>query len=242
MTNRITDTSQRNTARIAGFLYLLIVLCALFSMMYVPSKLIVWRDAATTAKNIMASELLFRFGIVGDSVVFVSEIALTVLLYILLKPVNKTLALVSAFSRLAMAVIQGINLLNLFFVLFLLSGAAYLTVFNADQLHALVMLFLNAHENGVYVWGVFFGFHLMVLGYLVFKSGFFPRMPGVLMMIGSLGYLMESYSNFLSVNNEAISTITSFFLATSVIGEFSFMFWLLLKGVKVQQTATRKAN
>ena len=242
MTNRITDTSQRNTARIAGFLYLLIVLCALFSMMYVPSKLIVWRDAATTAKNIMASELLFRFGIVGDSVVFVSEIALTVLLYILLKPVNKTLALVSAFSRLAMAVIQGINLLNLFFVLFLLSGAAYLTVFNADQLHALVMLFLNAHENGVYVWGVFFGFHLMVLGYLVFKSGFFPRMPGVLMMIGSLGYLMESYSNFLSVNNEAISTITSFFLATSVIGEFSFMFWLLLKGVKFQQAATRKAN
>ena len=153
--------------------------------------------------------------------------------------VSKTLSLAAAFSRLAMTIIQGVNLLNHCFVLLLLSGAGYLTVFAPDQLHALVLLFLNAHKYGVYIWEVFFGLHLIVLGYLVFKSGYFPRILGILLILGSLGYLMESFSNFLLPNNQAISTIYSVFLGISAIGELSFAFWLLFKGVSAEQWGKR---
>ena len=156
--------SIKRIARIAGFLILVITVFAPFSMMYVPSTLVVPGDAATTANNILASEGLFRAGIASDSIVFLIEIVVTVLLYVLLKPVSKTLSLVAAFARLAMTVVQGINLLNHFFVLLLLSGAGYLTVFASDQLHALVLLFLNAHEYVALIWGLFFGLHLLVLG------------------------------------------------------------------------------
>ena len=138
------------------------------------SSLIVPGDATATASNIMASESLFRFGAVGDSVVFLVEIVLVVMLYVLFKPVSKTLSLVATFSRLAMTAMQGMNLLNKFAALLLLSGTDYLTVFEPDQLHAFVLLFLNAYEYGALIWGIFFGLHLLVLGYLLFKSGYFP--------------------------------------------------------------------
>lgn len=234
--------SIKKTARIAGFLYLIIAVFGIFSMMYIPSKLIVSGDAAATVNKILASESLFRIGFVSDSIVFLSEIVLTVLLYILLKPVSKTLALVAAFARLAMTVILGINLLNNSFVLLLLSGADYLTAFEPAQLHALVLLFLNAHKYGENIWGQFFGLHLIVLGLLVYKSGYFPRIPGALMMIGSFGYFMESFGNLLFPNNQAISIITAVLLGISVAGELSFAFWLLLKGVKDQQTAATESD
>lgn len=231
--------SIQKTARMAGLLYLLIAICAPVSMMYIPSKLIVSGDAAATVNNILASELLFHSGIVGDSVVFLSEIVLTVLLYVLLKPISKTLALVAAFARLAMAVIQGINLLNYSFVLLLLSGAHYLSVFKTDQLQALVLLFLDAHKSVEVIWGIFFGLHLLALGFLVFKSGYFPKIIGTLLVIGSFGYLMDGYRYFLFPSNQAISTITSVLLGISVAGELPFFLWLLLKGINVQPLNNR---
>ena len=240
-TNAISaETSPLIYARVAGFLYLILFVIGPFSLMYVPSYLIVPGDAATTANNIMASEWLFRIGIVGESVIFLSEIVLVVMLYVLLKPVSKTLSLVAAFSRLAMAAIQGINLLNNFAALLLLSGAAYLTVFEVDQLHALVLLFLNAHEYGVLIGQVFFGLHCFVLGYLLFKSGYFPRILGVLLVFASLGYLTWSFGYFLLPNYEGIIPIISWvFLVPGVIGELSLTFWLLFKGVDVVQWEKR---
>jgi hypothetical protein len=192
-------------------------------------------DAATTANNIMASEGLFRAGIVSDSVVFLIEIVITVLLYVLLKPVSKTLSLVAAFSRLAMTIIQGINLLNYFIPLLLLSGADYLTVFKPDQLHALVLLFLNAHEYVVLIWGLFFSLHLFVLGYLVYKSGYIPRILGVLLVFASLSYLIQSFGNFLLPEYEEIFATIGFL---SII-ELAFALWLLIKGVNVEQWEKR---
>src|SRR5437016_3944773 len=148
--------SINSTAKIEGVLHLIMAVFAGFSMMYVRSTLVVPGDAAKTANNIMASEGLFRFSIASDALVFLIEIVLVVLLYRLLKPVSRTLSLVAAFSRLAMTVIQGINLLNHIFVLLLLSGASYLTVFAPDQLQALVLLFLDAHGYVVFIWGLFF--------------------------------------------------------------------------------------
>jgi hypothetical protein len=227
--------SIKMAARIAGVLILMIAVFAPFSMLYVPSTLIVPGDAAATANNIMASEGLFRLGIASDSVVFLIEIVVTMLLYVLLKPVSKTLSLVAAFSRLAMTIIQGINLLNHFFVLLLLSGATYLTVFAPDQLHALVLLFLNAHESVVLIWGLFFGLHLVVLGYLVYKSGYLPKIIGVLLILASLCYLTQNFGNILLPNYKEIFASVGYL---SIV-EIALPLWLLIKGVNIEQWEKR---
>jgi hypothetical protein len=228
--------SIKKTARLAGLLYLIIAIAAPFSFFYVRATIIVPGDATATASNIMASEWLFRLGIVSDSVVFLSEIVLVVLLYVLLKPVSKTFSLVAAFARLAMTVMQGINLLNYFFVLLLLSGAGYLTVFEPEQLHALALLFLNAYEYVALIWGTFFGLHTFVLGYLVYKSGYFPRILGVLLVFASIGYLTDSFGNFLLPQYEEIFASIVVVLA---VGELLFTLWLLIRGVNTEQWEKR---
>jgi hypothetical protein len=233
MITRTAETSPLVYARVAGFLILIILVASPFSLVYFPSTLIVPGDATATADNIRASEWLFPLGIVSQSVVFLTEIVLTVLLYVLLRAVSRTLSLVAAFARLAMAVIQGINLLPYFIALLLLSGAGYLTVFEPDQLDALALLFLNANEYGVYIWELFFGLHLLVLGYLIFRSGYFPRILGVLVVVGSLGYLIDGYGNILFPNHEEIFGVVVG--VTSIIGELPFFLWLLIKGVNVKR-------
>jgi len=230
--------SLKKTARIAGALILIMSPFALFGMIYVPSTLIVPGDAATTANNIMASEGLFRLGLVSASVTFLIEIVLVVMLYVLLKPVSKTLSLVAAFFRLAMTVIQGVNLLNHFTALLLLSGADYLTVFKPDQLHALVLLFLNVHEYVAHIWGLFFALHLFFLGYLVYKSGYIPKILGVLLVFSSLCYLIQSFGNFLLPKYEEIFALVGWI---SII-ELALPLWLVIKGVKDQHPATTEAG
>ena len=230
--------SIKNTARLAGFLILLIAVLAPFSILYLPSTLIVPGDAAATASNVMASEGLFRLGIVVDSVVVLLEIVVIAILYVLLRPVNRTLALVAAFARLAMTVVMAVNVFNSLGVLLLLGDAEYLTAFETDQLHALVLLFLNLHESGIYIWQVFFGLHWVAVGYLVFKSGYFPRIFGILLIVTCLGYLMDSFG-ILYPSSGALSAVSSVVLAVGVIGELSFTLWLLIKGVNVEQWEIR---
>jgi hypothetical protein len=233
----IKMNSIKKTARVAGLLYLIIAIASPFSFFYVRSSIIVPGDATATASNIMASEWLFRLGIVGDAVVFLSEIVLIAILYALLKPVSKTLSLAAAFARLAMTVMQGMNLLNYFFVLLLLSGAGYLTVFEPDQLHALVLLFLNAYEYVALIWGTFFGLHTLLLGYLVYKSGYFPRILGVLLVLASFGYLIDSFGNFLLPQYDEL--YASIVVVLAIAGELLFTLWLLIKGVNVEQWEKR---
>lgn len=238
MTKGTAETSPLVLARVAGLLYLVIVVCGGFSMMYVPSRIVVSGDATATASNIAASESLFRIAIASDTVIFLSEIALVAVLYVLLKPVSETLSLVAALSRLSMTLVQGINLLLNLTVLLLLSGVDYLKVLEADQQHGLALLLINAHGNGVVIWGACFGLHLLVLGYLLLKSGYVPRILGVLLAIHSVGYLTQSFGRILLPNHDAIvSTICLVFLAPGTIGELSFVFWLLLKGVKVPKSS-----
>ena len=219
----------QKTARITGLLILIMAFIAPFSMIYVPATLIVPGDASTTANHIMAAEGLFRLGMVGDAIVFLIEIALCALLYVLLKPVSTTLSLVAAFARLAMTVIQGINLLNHFLVLLLLGGASYLTVFAPDQQQALALLFLNAHETVVLIWGLAFALHLLVSGYLVYRSGYLPRLVGGLLIIAALCYFTQSFGNLLFPQSKAL--FTSIGLLSIV--EIALPLWLLIKGVNV---------
>ncbi|MCX6050316.1 MAG: DUF4386 domain-containing protein [Chloroflexi bacterium] len=227
--------SIQKTARITGILILIMAVIAPFGIIYLPATRIVPGDAVTTANHIRASEGLFRLGIVSDTIVFLIEIGLCALLYSLLKPVNKTLALVAAFARLAMTILQGINLLNHFFVLLLLSGAGYLAVFAPDQLPALGLLFLNAHEAVVLIWGVAFGLHLVVLGYLVYQSGYLPKMVGGLLMVAAFCYFVQSFGTVLFPHAKAL--FTSIGLLSIV--EIALPLWLLMKGVNIEQWKKR---
>lgn len=236
MTDHISDKSMRNYARLAGALYLIVIVCAGFSEGYVRSNLIVPEDAAATAHNISASEWLFRIGFVSDLIAFLSDAAVAILFYVLLKPVNKTVSLLAAsFRLLAHPAIASINLLNHFAALQLLSGADYLTAFETNQLHALVLLFLDAHNYGYLIGGAFFGIHLFLLGYLLAKSDYFPAIFGVLLLFASFGYLVESFGNFLF---PAYQEIFAWIVAIpAVIGELSLTLWLLVKGVKGQASS-----
>lgn len=239
-TPTIRTLSTRTMARLAGLLYLLIFVTAGFSEGFVRATLIVPGDATATAANIVASEGLFRLGFVSDLVAFSADAVVAVLLYVLLRPVSKTLALVAASLRLiAHPAIASINMLNQYMALELLSGAEYLTVFDPEQLHALVLLFLTAHSYGYLIGGIFFGLHLLVLGYLLYRSELFPAILGGLVVLAAFGYLTESFTFFLVPAYEPVaSTIV---LVTAVIGEMALALYLIVKGVKVEQPATPEA-
>ena len=221
--------SVQRTARFAGILYLIITVAAIFAHFYVPSNIIVSGDAAATANNITTSETLFRVGGVGSElVVLLSEVILSVVLYVLLKPVNKTLSMLAAVSRLVMTTIHGLNLLNYFFAILLLSGAGYLSAFNTEQLHGLVMLFLEAHSIGFTIGIAFLTLHVFILGYLILKSGYFPKVLGLLFIAAGVGYLVDSFALLLFSGYETTPTIIAIVIAFS---EIAFPLWLLIKGV-----------
>ena len=238
MAARESVGSIRQTARVTGALILVLVVLGPFSLLYVPSTVVVPGDAAATASNIAASEGLFRLGLVSDSAVFLIEIAIVALLYVLLRPVSRTLSLIAAFARLAMAVVQGVNLFNHLFPLALLSGADYLSVFQPNQLNALVMLFLDVHKSGTLVWGLFFGLHLVVLGYLVYRSGYIPGILGALLVVAGVCYLVQSFGNLLAPTYGEILTFIGFL---SIV-EVAFPIWLVIKGVNAERWQERASE
>lgn len=233
---RATKTSPLIYARSAGILYLVITIAAIVAHFYVPDTLIVADDAAATASNIMDSESLFRFGgIGGELVILLSEIVLSIILYMLLKPVSTTLSLVAAVSRLIMTAVHGINLLNYFFVLLLLNDSTYTASFDTEQQQALVSLFLDAHHYGFAIGIAFLTLHVFALGYLIYKSGYIPRILGILFLIAGLGYLIDSAGILLLADYES----PGFIALPIAIAEIAFPLWLLVKGVNIEQWTKR---
>ena len=229
--------SIQRTARLAGALYLIITAAAIVAHFYVPSHIIVPGDAAATAGNIMSNTTLFRVGGIGSElIILLSEIVLSVVLYVLFRPVHKTLSLLAAVSRLAMTTIHGINLINYFFVILLLSGTSYLAGFEADQLNALVMLFLDAHSYGFTIGIAFLTLHVFILGYLIYRSGYFPRILGILFVVAGLGYLIDSFALLLS---STYGTTPAFLALPIALAEVAFPLWLLIKGVNREQWERR---
>jgi hypothetical protein len=225
--------SIKKTARMAGFLYLMYMVITIPADALGRSPLIVFGDAATTARNIMASEWQFRIGITGDLVSAVFFLLAAWALYVLLKPVNKDFALLFLLLNLGGVAVYSINLLNQFAAVLLLSGADYLKVFQADQLQSLAMFFLNLHDNGYWIAQIFFGAWLFPLGYLVFKSGFLPKFLGVILMVHCFTWTTTSLLYFLYVPGYTAITYISFPLG--FIAEFGLTLWLLIKGAKDQK-------
>ena len=219
-----------NAAKIAGALYLTIAVLGGFSIMYVPGEIINLADPEATIKNLTSQQLLFRLGVAADILTFMIEIVLTMILYQLFKGVNKTLARIAILARFAMIIIMGINLVVYTTPLFMVSNPALSALFDQDQMNATIMLLFNMHQNMILLWGLFFGFHVLILGFLVYASGDYPKLLGSLLLIGSFGYLLESFAHFALPANTTISAIVVGLLIVVVIGELSFAFWLLIKG------------
>ena len=216
----------------AGFLYLIYIVTTIVADVLGRSPLIVFGDAAATARNIMASEWQFRIGITGDLVSAVFFLLAVWALYALLKSVNKDLALLFLLLNLGGVAVYSINLLNQFAAVLLLSGADYLKVFQTDQLQALAMFFLNLHHNGYWIAQIFFGAWLFPLGYLVYKSGFLPKILGIVTMVHFVGWLMTFLQFFLFPGFTAITYVT---FPLGLISELGLTLWLLIMGVKEQK-------
>lgn len=231
--NRTAAASPQKYARVVGVLYLLIFILGPFAFFMGRVGVVVPGDPTATVENLMAAPSLFRLGIVAETVIVLVEIVVSAILYVLFIPVSKPLSLAAAFARFAQAILQAVNLFTAVPALLLLGGAGYLTVFNPDQLNALVLLFADANAFMIIIWGLIFGFHLLLLGYLVYKSGFMPRIFGVLLIIGGVGYLAQSYGYILAPQyNEILSTVV---ILLSIPGELAFTVYLLWKGLNVEK-------
>jgi hypothetical protein len=236
----LLTTPINRTARLAGLLYLLIAICGGFSFFYVRTTLIVPGDAAATFANLVADTWLLRLGLGADALVFLSEILLIALLYTLLMPVSQTVARAASHARLATVVLQGVNLINYALVLLLVGGAGYLTAFDPAQRESLAFFLLMAYEQVALIWGFFFGLHTLLLGLLVYRSGYLPRLLGVLMLLAALGYWLDSFGNFLLPQYAAFFEVAVVPLA--LLGELPFTLWLLIRGVRVGVWQQRAAS
>lgn len=230
---RITEMSPSAKARLAGALYLIIIVSAIFAEMFVRERLVVYSDAAVTAANITASESLYRAGGVAMLVAISCDVVVALLLYRLLRPVSKTAALLAAAFRLVQVAVLGVNLQNHFAPLLLLRTTEGSTVFAAEQLQAQALAALRMYAQGFNLAMVFFGFGLMFLGYLIFKSTFLPRLLGILAVIAGACYLTNSIAGFLSPT--LASQLFPLILVPCFIGELSLTMWLLIVGVNVKR-------
>jgi hypothetical protein len=231
-----TSESQHQAARVAGLLYLLMAVTAPFALIYIPGKLIVPGDATATADRLRASETLLRTGIGVELFHQAVAIFLVLALYRLFKAVNeKQAVLVVILGAVVSVPIVFLNVLNEIAALILVSGADFLTVFDKPEQDALAYLFIRLHEQGLVIVSIFWGLWLFPLGMLVFRSGFFPRVLGVLLMVAGFAYLASAGTTLvLPRYTEIVGKV----VMVLFFGELPFILWLLIHGLKRQPTVT----
>jgi hypothetical protein len=232
--SRFADLPQRTAALVAGLGLLLMAILSPFAFLNTYQNIMVAGDAKATADNISAAGSLFNIGIFIFLVVAILDIVVAWALYVLFKPVNKSLSLLAGWFRLAYAPIFALALNQLFNASQLLSGAEYLKAFGTDQLDAQAMLSVNAFKNSWDIGLVIFGLHLLVLGYLAFKSGFIPKWLGILLVVAGFGYIADSFGKFLLPNYNI--TLAQF----TFVGEALLILWLLWRGIKGFENAPKK--
>ncbi|HEV8383988.1 MAG TPA: DUF4386 domain-containing protein [Candidatus Acidoferrales bacterium] len=232
MMERTAESSPRRKARIAGGLWLMVIVAGM-SAFVIRSPLIVRGDAAATASNILASESLFRLAFAADLIAGVCYLGVTVLLYVLLKPVSRSVSLLAAFFGLAGVAIGSATSLTQLASLVLLGGGQYASAFTTSQLQAMAQASLRLYAQGFNMAMVFFGFQCLLIGCLIARSTFLPRILGVLLAIGGSSYIISSFATFLS---PAIGArLTPLIVPAALVGEGSLTLWLLVKGVNEQR-------
>ena len=216
-------------ARAAGVLYLSIIICGIYGEVFLRSALIISGDPSATVTNIMASKTDFLTAFVTDSLMLFSDVAIAVLFYLLLKPVEKTLALMAAVFRLVQASILGLNLLHYYAAVVLLDNSLYTTAFDQGEINALVMLLLEMHSYGYDLALLFFALSSLILGYLVVKAHYFPSLLGYGLLAAGVVYLLGGYTRFLLP--EYLPWIEPMYLI-AFVAELSFCLWLLIRGIR----------
>jgi hypothetical protein len=232
------EASPRVLSRIGGVLYLIIIVVGIFGEAFVRDRLIVSGDAAATAANIRPLESLWRFGIASEFFLLICAIALALIFFVLLRPVSRDLALLAAFFNLVSIAVEASITMYLLGALFPLGNAGYLRAFAPEQLYALASLSIKSHSYGFGVALIFFGCFCLILGYLIFRSGYLPKALGVLMQIAGLSYLTNSFALLLAPNfaNRMFPAI----LVPAFVGEASLCLWLIVKGVNVEKWNRRQ--
>jgi hypothetical protein len=190
---RIGEASPRLWARIAGAFYLITIITGVFAEVFVRGAVIVRDDAAATATNILAHELLYRFGFAADLIMLACYIVVTLLFYVLFKPVNRTMSLLAALFSLVGIAVLAVNSLSHLAPLVFLGDAHFLRAVPTNQLQAFTLISLKTHSQGYSISGVFFGIYCILIGCLVYRSGFLPRILGALMALGGLSFLTDIF-------------------------------------------------
>jgi len=235
--DRMTDATPRLKARIAGVFYLATILAGMFAEGFVRSTLIVSGDATATAANILASEPLYRVGVACDLVGLVCYTVVTLLFYELFAPVSRGLSRLAALFSLVGIAVLALATLGLLAPLTWLGGAPYLAAFDPDQRRAFAYASLKAHGEGYEISLVFFGVYCLLIGYLVFKSTFLPRLLGILMAIAGLCYLVN---NFAAILSPALArALPDYILLPGLVGEGSLSLWLMLVGLDAAKWSRR---
>ncbi|WP_373519541.1 DUF4386 domain-containing protein [Pricia sp.] len=222
-------TSRNRTARVAGILYLILIIGGIISLAYIPSQLIVRESTSKTFENISNSEMLFRLGIVSGIITFLIYILLPLALYKLLQEVNKAYAGLMVIFALVSVPIFFVNILNKFSVLTLIDKVAYLEQMGEADLQTQVMFHIDSYNNGLELSQIFWGLWLFPFGYLVYRSGFLPKLLGILLMAGCFGYLITFFGGFLypDFHKTILSDIVGY---PAPIGEIGICLWLLIMG------------
>ena len=228
ITRAMSEMSPRTKARLAGAFYLVTILTGVFAQGFVSGRLVVPGDAAATASNILSHEGLYRLGFAIYMLEMASQIITTVLLYDLLKPVNRSVALSAAVLSLIGCGIKTISRLFYFAPLLILGGTHYLAVFSGEQLSAISLLFLRVNDIGAGIALVFFGFYALIKGYLVIKSTFLPHALGWLTVLGGIGWLAYLSPPF----GDRVFSIIALF---GIVGALANIAWLLVVGVNEQR-------
>lgn len=222
------EDSPQLYIRIGGILYLSIIIAGVFGQLLVRNKLLVYGDPTTTANNIMHADFLWRMGIAGDLIMHILDLPVMIVLYYLLRTVNKKLALLNLSFNLIQTAVLAVNKLNLLAALFFLGDAEYLKSFSHDQLNTLSYLSIKLHDFGFAVGLIFFAFVCLIEGYLIFKSGYLPKALGIMMAIAGLCYVANSFALILAPQLSNIALLLPCFIA-----ELSLTLWFIFKGVNL---------
>ena len=237
MTARTIETSPLGYARLGGALYLAIILLGAFAEGFVTNKLLVAGDAAATAHNILAAPLLWRCGVAANVLVVVFAVPLLWIEYLLLRPVSKSLVLLAVFLNLVSLAAEAVSKVFMLLVLPTLESPEYLQAFGSQQVAMLAKLALTLHGISFNVALLFFGFTCLVNGYLIYKSGYFPKVVGTLLQVAGAGYLVGCSAALFSPALAAV--LIPGILLLPLVGELSFCLWLLAKGVNSAQWQAR---
>lgn len=231
MTYYTLQASQRTAAKVAGFGFLVLFLSGIYTNFIVDPKIIVDGDAAKTASHILVFETLFRTGIAAALVMFNCDIILAIAFYTLLKPINRSLALLGMFWRFANACIGGFSLLNKFQSLQLVVGHKYLTAFSLKQLNALITIYLHDSSNLICL--VFFSLGMAVHGYLLFKSNYIPQVLSGFYLFAALVILISCF--VIIIFPDTASIISPAYIIPDFFSELFVALWFLFKGIKTMK-------